>query len=338
MWRNKDVVEFIEWLREYNDSLPPDGAKVGFYGLDLYSLRASMDAVLEYLEKLDPETAKRARARYSCFDVFGEDTQRYGFLTGLGLAKSCEEEVIKELVELQQRAIEYARRDGRVAEDEYFAAVQNARVVKNAEEYYRSMFLEEVSTWNLRDRHMVETLQNLVAHVERQVGSARFAVWAHNSHLGDARATEMGQRGELNVGQLVREHYGRNAALVGFTTHHGTVTAASNWGGLAERKIVRPSLPGSYEAAFHDMEIARFLIPWRQPDHLSEVFQEPRLERAIGVIYRPDTERASHYFYAHMPTQFDAVLHFDETRAVEPIDYSAEWEKGEVPREFPFGV
>ena len=200
------------------------------------------------------------------------------------------------------------------------------------------MFLGDVSSWNLRDRHMVETLEALVAHLKSRAGSAKVAVWAHNSHLGDARATDMARRGELNVGQLVRERNGRDAVLIGFTTHHGTVTAASNWDAPAERKYVRPALPGSHELAFHDTEIPRFLMTLRERDNVPKVLREPRLERAIGVIYRPDTERASHYFYARLPDQFDAVLHFDETRAVEPLDYSAEWEAGELPETFPFAV
>ena len=338
MWRNTDVVEFLEWLRAHNDALPPSATKIGFYGLDLYSLRASMKAVLQYLDKVDPDAAKRARARYACFDHFGEDTQVYGFMTASGLAKSCEEEVISQLVDLQRRAMEYARRDGHVAEDELFYAEQNARLVKNAEAYYRSMFLEEVSSWNLRDRHMVETLDALIAHLGRQGGRAKVVVWAHNSHLGDARATQMGQRGELNVGQLIRERYGREAVLVGFTTHHGTVTAASDWEGVAERKRVRPALAGSYEAMFHAAQPTRFLLTWREADTATEGLRDPRLERAIGVIYRPETERMSHYFRARLPDQFDAVLHFDETRAVEPLEYTAAWEAGEVPETFPLKV
>jgi len=250
MWRNTDVVEFVEWLRAYNDALPASTPKVGFYGFDLYSLRASMAAVLRYLEQVDLAVAQQARARYACFDRFGEDAQIYGFLASSGLATSCQEEVVRQLVELQRRAMEYARRDGRIAEDEFFYTEQNARVVKNAEAYYRSMYLEEVSSWNLRDRHMVETLDALVAHLARQSGDAKVAVWAHHSHLGDARATDMGRRGEWNVGQLVREQYGRDAVLVGCTTHHGTVTAASNWGRLTERKTIRTVCPYSlYPAA-----------------------------------------------------------------------------------------
>jgi erythromycin esterase-like protein/predicted phosphoribosyltransferase len=274
MWRNTDVVEFVEWLRAYNDALLT--RKIGFYGLDLYSLRTSMKAVLQYLDKVDPEAAKRARTRYACFDHFGEDAQAYGFLTASSLTKSCEEEVISQLVELQQRATEYARRNGRVAEDEFFYAEQNARLVQNAETYYRSMFLEEISSWNLRDCHMVETLDALAAHLEQQGGRAKIVVWAHNSHLGEARAMEIGQRGELNVGQLVRERYGRDAVLVGFTTYHGTVTAASEWGGPAERKHVRPALAGSYEALFHAAQPSRFLLTWREGDTVLEGLRAPR--------------------------------------------------------------
>jgi erythromycin esterase-like protein len=239
---------------------------------------------------------------------------------------------------MQRRTMDYPRRDGRLAEDEFFYAEQNARLVKNAEAYYRSMFLEEVSSWNLRDRHMAETLDALVAHLSRQGRPAKVVVWAHNSHLGDARATEMSRRGEVNVGQLVHERYGRDAVLVGFTTYHGTVMAASDWGGTAERKRVRPALPGSYEALFHATGLGRFLLTCRAGDTMTEDLRDPALERAIGVIYRPETERASHYFYARLADQFDAALHFDETRAVEPLERTAEWEAGEVPETFPFGV
>ena len=342
MWRNTDVVEFVEWLRAHNDTLAhharPHTTRVGFYGLDLYSLHASMKAVLRYLEAVDPAAAERARARYACFDDFGEDPQVYGLITSSGVAKSCEDEVVSQLVELQRRATEDARRAGRVAADEFFSIEQNARLVKNAEAYYRTMFLEEVSSWNLRDRHMAETLDALVAHLDQQGGRSKVVVWAHNSHVGDARATQMGERGELNVGQLARERYGRDAVLVGFTTHHGTVTAASDWGGPAERKRVRPALADSYERVFHATQRTRFLLTWPASEAAMEGLRHPRLERAIGVIYRPDTERARHYFRARLPDQFDAVLHFDETRAVEPLERTADWEAGEVPETFPFAV
>ena len=338
MWRNTVVVEFVEWLRAHNDALPPGAEKVGFYGLDLYSLHASMKAVLQYLEKVDPEAAARARERYSCFDHVGEDTQAYGLMTRLNLSKSCEAQVVRQLVELQRRAADYTRRDGRLAQDELFYAEQNARLVKNAEAYYRSVFLEEVSSWNVRDRHMAETLDALVTYLDRKAGRAKIAVWEHNSHLGDARATEMGQRGELNVGQLTREKYGSEAVLVGFTTHHGTVTAASDWGKSAERKRVRPALAGSYEALFHAAGRDRFLLILNDSGAIMRQLRDPRLERAIGVIYRPENERQSHYFQARLAEQFDAVLHFDKTRAVQPLESTEEWEAGELPETFPFAV
>jgi erythromycin esterase-like protein/predicted phosphoribosyltransferase len=338
MWRNTEVVEFVEWLRARNDATSSEDQKVGFYGLDLYSLRASMKAVLQFLEKVDSEAAKKARERYACFDRFGqEDNQVYGLIAASGATASCQEQVVDQLVELQRRMMDYSRAGG-VPEDEVFYAEQNARLVKNAEEYYRTMFLRDVSSWNLRDRHMMETLEALVAHFSRRGGTPKVAVWEHNSHLGDARATEMGQRGELNVGQLVRERYGREAVLIGFTTHHGTVTAASDWDGPAERKNVRRALAGSYEALFHDALPERFLLTLSADDAAKRGLSNPRLERAIGVIYRPETERMSHYFRARLPDQFEAVLHFDETRGVEPLERTAGWEAGEVPETFPFAV
>lgn len=337
MWRNADVLDFVGWLRAYNEARSLN-ARVGFYGLDLYSLHASIEAVLKYLDQVDPEAARRARYRYSCFEHFGEDTQAYGYAASFGLTQTCETEVIDQLIELQRRAAEYARRDGRVAADEFFFAEQNARLVKDAEEYYRSMFRGRVSTWNLRDRHMVETLQALVAHLEAQGQNSKVVVWAHNSHLGDARATDMGRSGEFNVGQLVREHYGHQAVLVGFSTHSGTVTAASNWDGPAERKRVRPALAGSYESLFHEVGRSRFMLDLRDGGVVADALRQQRLERAIGVIYLPQSERVSHYFYATMPDQFDVVLHFDETRAVEPLERTAGWEAGEAPETFPFGV
>jgi erythromycin esterase-like protein len=335
MWRNADVLDFVGWLRTHNDDLAPHATKVGFYGLDLYSLHGSIAAVLDYLDRIDPEAAQRARARYACFDHFGKDEQAYGYATGVGIAESCEEEVVSQLVEMHRRAADYARRDGRIAADEYFYASQNARLVINAERYYRSMFRGRVSSWNLRDRHMVETLESLRQYLGTQ---AKIVVWAHNSHLGDARATSMGQEGEWNVGQIVRELHNRDAVLIGLTTHHGTVTAASNWDGPAERKRVRPALVNSYEALFHDVSIPRFLLTFRNVDHATSALHEPMLERAIGVIYRPETERASHYFQARLAAQFDAVIHFDETRAVEPLERTVEWEEGEVPETFPTGI
>jgi len=335
MWRNTDVVEFISWLREYNDALP-DNRKVGFYGLDLYSLHASARAVLEFLDKVDPEAAQRARYRYACFEHFGEDTQAYGYATSFGLSKDCEDEVVSQLVEMQKRAADLVKRDGPLDPEAFFAAEQNARVVANAERYYRAMFKSRAGSWNLRDRHMVDTLEEIAGHLRE--GPARVIVWAHNSHLGDARATQMSASGELNVGQLVRQRHDDDAMLVGFTTYTGTVTAASNWDAPAERKLVRPALTGSYESLFHETGVPGFMLVLRDAKWLSGVLNQDRLERAIGVIYLPESERISHYFNARLADQFDAMIHLDQTRAVEPLERTAKWEAGEFPETYPFAV
>ena len=337
MWRNADVLDFVGWLRSHNETQPAD-KRVGFYGLDLYSLRASMQAVLVYLDKVDPEAARVARRRYACFDQFGEEMQAYGYAASLSLYASCEQEVITQLLDLHRQRTAYASRDGRVAADDFFYAEQNARLVTSAEEYYRTMFRGRADSWNLRDGHMADTLEELIQFLDRTNRQARVVVWAHNSHLGDARATEMGERGELNVGQLVREKYGAGAVLVGFTTYAGTVTAASEWDGPAHRKQVRPAQAGSYERLFHEAGIPRFLLPLRTDLELQSALAPPRLERAIGVLYLPQTERASHYFRARLSAQFDFVLHFDQTRALEPLDRNALWDAGEVAETFPSGL
>ena len=337
MWRNADVLDFTGWLSNHNAAVP-EAHRVGFYGLDLYSLHASMDAVLAYLGKVDPEALPRARARYACFDRFGGDTQAYGYAAQLGLAPSCERAVVTQLVELQKAAGVYARRDGRVAADDLFFAEQNARLVASAERYYRAMFADQVASWNIRDQHMAETIDQLVAFHASRGRREKIVVWAHNSHLGDARATEMGTRGELNLGQLVRVRRPGEVVSVGFLTHHGTVTAASDWDEPAERKNVRPALPGSYEALFHDAGVTNGYLDLTWPDAAVASLTVSRLERAIGVIYRPETERRSHYFKASLPRQFDAVFYYDATRAVEPLERSGLWEVGEVPETYPSTV
>jgi len=330
MWRNADVLDFVGWLRNFNEH---HRKRIGFYGLELYSLHASMRAVLDFLDKVDPEAARRARYRYACFEHFGEDTQAYGYAAGFGLSKSCEDEALSQWKEMRQRAADLARRDGQVFPDEFFFAEQNARLVRNAEEYYRSMFHGRVSSWNLRDTHMAQTLDALVQHLGPR--DAKVVVWAHNSHLGDARATEMGQQGELNIGQLVRQRHPNDTVAIGFSTFTGTVTAASEWDGPAERKHVRAALPGSYESIFHHTGVPNFLLLLKKHNAARTLLNEPRLERAIGVIYLPGSERVSHYFHAQLPAQFDAILHFDETRAVEPLERAAIWETGEVPETYP---
>lgn len=333
MWRNTVVHDAILWLREFNAAHPERQA--GFYGLDLYSLNESIRAVIDYLDAVDPAAADRARHRYSCFDHFGDDSQAYGLAASYGQVESCEDDVVDQLVEMHARAADLAMRDGKVAEDEFFSAQQNARLAKNAEAYYRAMFRGRVSSWNLRDMHMAETLDELLAYLtERNGHPARIVVWAHNSHLGDARATEMGDFGELNLGQLARARHQDAAFLIGQTTYRGTVTAADDWDMPARRKRVRPGLPGSYEALFHDIPREGFLLSMRDA---RPALPRELLERAIGVIYRPETERASHYFHARMGEQFDAVIHIDTTTALQPLEPIEDEDLGDAPETWPFG-
>ena len=332
MWRNADVVKFVDWLRAHNDRVDP-AMRAGFYGLDLYSLNTSIAAVLDYLQETDPEAAQRARYRYSCFEQFGEDVQAYGYAASFDLDQSCEKEVVAQLVELN-RAIVGRNGD---SDQALFSAEQNARLVRNAEAYYRSMFRSRSESWNLRDHHMMESLQALMRLPAPPGRTARTVVWAHNSHLGDARATEVAQRGELNLGQLVREAYGNEAVLIGFTTHHGSVTAASDWDEPAQRKRVRPGLPGSYEALFHSVDMPRFQLDLKAPG-VADALSTPLLERAIGVIYRPESERLSHYFRADLSRQFDWLLHMDHTSAVVPLEPGERWHAGEPPETYPSGL
>jgi erythromycin esterase-like protein len=339
MWRNTEVVNFIEWLRGYNDALLPEARRIGFYGLDLYSMFTSIDEVLRYLAKVDPAAAQVARARYACFDHYNGNSQRYGYATGVGKSASCADDVVKQLLELNTHGAGYIQRGGLAAQDALFQAKQNARLIVNAEHYYRTMFGNRIASWNLRDRHMAETLDALAQHLPKSENGrpAKIVVWEHNSHVGDARATEVGQSGEWTVGQLARERYGNDTVLIGMTTYRGTVTAASDWGAVAERKTVLPALPGSYEALFRHTGLGRFMLPLRGNADALQALSQQRLERAIGVIYRPEAERQSHYFHACLPRQFDAVLHFDKTRAVEPMELTGPWRRGDAPATFPVG-
>jgi erythromycin esterase-like protein len=312
MWRNGVIVELVEWLRDHGGA--------GFYGLDLYSLRDSMAAVVEYLETIDPQAAERARGRYGCFDHF--DEQAYGYATATGEKDSCEDAVVTQLRELRDRAADLAARDGRLPRDAHFVAEQNARLAVGAERYYREMYRGRASSWNLRDTHMADTLDALRAHL----GGAGLVVWAHNSHLGDARATSMGtEHGELNLGQLARERHPGDVRIVGFTTHAGSVTAARDWDAPAERRAVRPSMDGSLERTLHDAGVDQGVL-----DLHSDVLDEPLLQRMIGVIYRPETERLSHYVRARAARQFDVLVHIDETTALEPLE---RWSAVEGPAE-----
>ena len=338
MWRNADVLDFIGWLRDHNEHVYSKEHQVGFYGLDLYSLHKSMNEVIAYLEKKDPEEAAKARALYGCMDRYGKDPQNYGLMVGAGVGDSCRAEVIQQLTDLRAKEVDYLARNGPAAADEFFFAEQNARLVKNAEQYYRKMFRSDVSSWNQRDEHMMETLVELIAHLQSEHGSSKVVVWAHNSHLGDARATAMAQRGELNIGQLVRQAFPYQSKLIGFTSYAGTVTAASGWHLPAERKQVRPGLDGSYEKLFHQVGIPSFWLDLTGDNPAVEALKEPRLERAIGVVYLPETERQSHYFKADLAGQFDAVIHFDLTRAVEPLERTEAWSRDEAPETYPVGL
>jgi erythromycin esterase-like protein len=333
MWRNTVVLGFVGWLRDFNASRPPQD-RVGFYGMDLYSLFGSVREVLAYLDRADPQAARRARHRYACFDHYQQNLQAYGYAAGFGTGFSCEDEVVAQLTELLH---------GRPAPpagdpDALFHAQQNARLVRNAEHYYRSMFRGRASSWNLRDLHMVDTVQALGEHLRGPDGRpARLAVWAHNSHLGDASATSMAHEGEWNVGDLVRRRWPGDSFLLGLTTYDGTVRAAGGWDEPGQEMVVRPGLDGSWEALFHAMGERRFAL---LPDAgLRALLQEPRLERAIGVVYLPETERRSHYFSAAIGAQFDAVLHVDRTRGLEPLP-AARVSRGEVeaPETYPSGV
>lgn len=325
MWRNITLPPFLKWLRNFNDRLPAK-EKIGMYGLDLYSLYTSIKAVIDYLEKVDPAEAKRAKLRYACFDHLCVDPQDYGYLINTGLKKACVKEAIEQLLELQNHALDYLSRDDLTAADEYFYATQNAHVIKDAEKYYRSLFEGRVSCWNLRDTHMAETFTLLADHLENRSGKpAKIIVWAHNSHVGDARATEMGEKGEINIGQLIREQHDVDTYLIGFSTYDGFVTAASDWGNPAEHKPVNPGMPSSYEELFHNLKYKNFLLPLTGNKNIEHLLSISRLQRAIGVIYRPETEYLSHYFYSRLPYQFDSIIHFDHTTAVQPLDINPEW-------------
>jgi len=330
MWRNGEVHDFVDWLRSWNAGLPDPARRAGFYGLDLYSLFASIEAVLRYLDGVDPPTAKLARQRYGCLSPWEQDPAVYGRAALSGQYRTCEEPVTRMLKDMLERRIEYAARDGESLLD----AVQNARLVANAERYYRVMYYGQADSWNLRDRHMFDTLDLLLRYHGPE---ARAVVWEHNSHVGNAAATEMSARGELNVGQLCRERFGNDAFLLGFGTDHGTVAAADDWGGPMRHMAVRPAHAKSYERLFHEAGVPALLLPvgrLARPE-VREELRPPRLERAIGVIYRPETELQSHYFQAVLPDQFDEYVWFDETEAVHALP--APPAEG-VPDTYPFGV
>ncbi len=328
MWRNHETLAFAGWLREHNAKTRGDRAGVSFHGLDLYSLFTSIQAVLQFLDRVDPAAARVARQRYGCLTPWESDPAAYGHAALTGRYRVCEREAVAMLRELMERRLDYAARDGEAV----FDAVQNARLIADAERYYRAMYYGSNESWNLRDRHMFETLQALLAFRGPQ---AKAVLWAHNSHLGDASATEMGLRGQLNVGQLCRETFGTSAFLIGFGTDRGTVAAADDWDGPMRVMTVRPSHPESYERLCHESGVPAFFLHLREPDReaLRYELEPPRLERAIGVVYRPQTELQSHYFRASLPRQFDEYVWIDETSAVRPVTPA---DGQALPRVHPF--
>lgn len=333
MWRNMETMEFINWLRIHNENLPPD-QRASFRGLDIYSLGASISAVLDYLDRVDPQAAKAARQRYACLTPWQDEPSRYGHAVVLGGQDDCEDEVVAQLAELLKNRLCYTDGDASA----FFDAAQNARIVRAAERYYRLMYRGSRESWNLRDRHMFDTLQALLAH---HGSGTKAVVWAHNSHIGNAAATAMGWQGEFNIGELCRTAYADEAALIGFGTDRGTVAAASDWGAPMEIKTVRPARQDSYEYAFRKTGLVRSLTHWGDPggdptqSQLVDALREPMLERAIGVVYRPESELASHYFEAVLAEQFDAYVWFEETKAVTPL--AAAKPQG-VPETYPFGL
>jgi len=341
IWRNAETVELLEWLRAFNGTIPEANARVGFFGLDLYRMRAAMDTAVNYLERADPAAAQRARARYAGFDNFGDDPQLYGYATSLDLSNPCEDELLRLLGELCADLGAHLRRDAVAAGDEAFYARQHARVMRNVDSYYRTLYQGRTDSWNERDSHMADTLDALQAELGRCRGKlAKVVVWAHNSHVGDARATLWSERGQLNLGQLMRQraHHAGETFLLGFTTHSGTVAAASEWGAPVERKTLRPSRHASIERLLHESGLGLFVLPLRGDRQLSEALAGGRLERAIGVVYRPETELISHYFRVSLTKQFDAVVHVDHTRALRPLDAADDWLADDAPETFPSGA
>ncbi|TIT94829.1 MAG: erythromycin esterase family protein, partial [Mesorhizobium sp.] len=330
MWRNIEVAAFVDWLRNHNRRIRTSKRQAGFYGLDIYNMSGSIAAVLDYLDRVDPEAAAIARQRYGCLTPWQKEPSTYGRAALTSGYRECEEAVLKQCRDMLARQIEHAGEDGA----ELFDAAQNARLIASAERYYRIMYYGGSQSWNLRDTHMFETLQHIL---EARGPSARAVVWAHNSHIGDARYTDMGiSRDEVNIGQLCRQRFGDEVALIGFGTHTGTVAAARDWDGDMEVMSVQPSREDSYERLCHDAGIARFLLDPGSDPVLRDRLIERRLERFIGVIYRPETELHSHYADASLARQFDAFVWFDETTAVAPL--GPEHAVRGVPETYPFGV
>ncbi|WEX09527.1 erythromycin esterase family protein [Chelativorans sp. AA-79] len=329
MWRNREFADFVEWLLSHNRGLP-EARRAEFRGIDVYSLDSSIEAVIGYLDRVDPEAAKKARERYGCLTPWQGEPAHYGRAMLRGGRDTCEDAVVAQLQEMLEHRLDYAARDG----EDFFDAAQNASIVRAAEHYYRILYHGSTESWNLRDRHMFDTLRALLA---RRGPEAKAVIWAHNSHIGNAAATAMGWQGEFNIGELCRTAFGDGAALIGFGTDRGTVAAADDWGAPMRIMNINPSRPDSYEHVFRKSGITSSLTDLRAPAgrELRDALSSPRLERAIGVVYRPESELYSHYFEAVLPEQFDAFVWFEDTRAVTPLP--TERPHG-VPETYPFGV
>ena len=319
MWRNSVVFEFLSWLSSYNKETPLQ-RKIRFYGMDLYSLYTSFKIILKTLELIDPKSAEKSRECYHCFEPMLLDPQEYGYAVNVGLKKSCESFVISQFLEFHEKLCHALQSTDPETQEEFFSLFQNALLIKNAEAYYRALYSREISSWNMRDAHMFHTLCNLDAYLShKDHEKPKIVVWAHNSHLGDARATDCSRRGEINIGQLATEAYGTEVFKIGFSTYTGDVAAASQWGGPLEVKEVIPALEESYEFLFHEVKYPNFLINLKEAKNSLRFLEPPRLQRAIGVIYRPETERQSHYFQASLLNQFEALVHLNVTHAVTPL-------------------
>jgi erythromycin esterase-like protein len=329
MWGNFDTLHFVEWLHRYNDALPADRPRVRFYGLDLYSLYASMKTVVEYLERIDPEAAKRARERYACFEPFSGNKDLYAYSAGMGLAESCEEEAVAMLRELQEKRTEYLGADGK---DSYFEAVMSAEVARDSERYYRSMYRSDEISWNLRDIHMANTLDALLSH---HGPTARAVVWEHNTHIGDFRATADAD-GMVNVGQLVRERHPGRSCSIGFGTYEGSVTAARGWGERPQHMTVPPAVMSSYDSVFHQTGVPRFLLLPPSDAEDAAGLHDWRGQRAIGVVYHPEYERGN-YVPTRLAERYDAYIHIDRTRAVKPLAIEPEWVPAAMEETYPSG-
>lgn len=316
MWKNREMLSFIENLKMINQSRSPL-QRVGFYGMDLYSMYSSIEAVISFLDKVDPDASERARKRYSCFYRYGNDDDSYGQAMNY-VQENCQKEVVQQLVEFQKKKMDYSSYN-LTENEELFYAGQNARIAKDAEQYYREMFNKRVSTWNLRDLHMADMVDEVSQHVSKISETAKIVVWAHNSHVGNALATEFSESGELSLGQLILFRHWSDCYLVGFTTYNGTLAAASQWGGEVAKKNLNPALEDSYEQLFHNTDIKAFMLDLNGITGGLDAFKQNHLERSVGVVYSPQSERASHYFKARLADQFHTVIHFDSTTAVDPL-------------------